>query len=41
MNSKNNMSVYTYKKGEHSSGFVGIRVVVGGLKKQQQKHYSL
>ena len=34
------MPVYTYKEGEHSSGFVGIRVVVGGLKKQQQKHYS-
>ena len=40
MNSRNNMPVYTYKEGEHSSGFVGIRVVVGGLKKQQQKHYS-
>jgi Icc-related predicted phosphoesterase len=34
------MPVYTYKEGEHSSGFVGIRVVVGGLKKQQQKYYS-
>lgn len=34
------MPVYTYKEGDHNSGFVGIRVVVGGLKKQQQKYYS-
>ncbi len=34
------MPVYTYKEGQHSSGFVGIRVVVGGVKKQKQKHYS-